>query len=236
MDYIRKAELRGQANFGWLDSKHTFSFGHYYDAKHMGISALRVINDDWVEPSAGFDTHGHKDMEIISYVQKGVIEHVDSIGNQYQIPAGEVQVMSAGSGIMHSEYNASKTDELKFLQIWVQPNVRGIKPSYQQQAIAQTTALTPLVTPTGDNGTLTIHQDAFISRLVLKTGQSQALEVGKRTGYLHIISGSVQASNEDHTKQVSLSAGDGVGLIKASKLNLIAEEEIEALWFDLPSV
>lgn len=146
---VRHAEDRGRANFGWLDSKHTFSFGSYYDPKHMGFSELRVINDDLVQPNAGFDTHGHRDMEIISYVLEGVIAHKDSEGNVQTLPAGEFQLMSAGKGIYHSEYNASETDPLRFLQIWIQPNTFGNKPGYQQKDFGRNAGLTTIATPNG---------------------------------------------------------------------------------------
>ena len=120
---------RSKVNLGWLNSNHSFSFGHYYDVNHMGFSVLRVINDDVVQPGRGFDTHGHKDMEIVSYVVKGALKHKDSAGNEYQVPAGDIQVMSAGRGIMHSEYNASDTEEVNFLQIWILPNQKGGLPT-----------------------------------------------------------------------------------------------------------
>jgi redox-sensitive bicupin YhaK (pirin superfamily) len=126
MKYIRKSEDRGVANFGWLQSKHSFSFGQYHDPKHMGVSVLRVINDDIVMPGQGFGEHGHRDMEIISYVIEGALKHDDNTGNSYVVPAGDVQRMSAGRGVTHSEFNASSTDKVKFLQIWIQPNVRGV--------------------------------------------------------------------------------------------------------------
>ena len=135
MVYMRKAEERGKVNLGWLRSNHSFSFGHYYDVNHMGFSVLRVINDDVVQPGRGFDTHGHKDMEIVSYVVKGALKHKDSAGNEYQVPQGDIQIMSAGSGIMHSEYNASDTEEVNFLQIWIVPNQKGGEPTYRQRAL-----------------------------------------------------------------------------------------------------
>jgi len=138
---IRKAQDRGQANLGWLKSQHTFSFASYYDPQHMGVSSLRVINDDRVAPGAGFETHGHKDMEIISYVISGTIAHKDSFGNIKTLPAGEFQLMSAGKGIYHSEFNASNTEPLHFLQIWIQPDTLGIDAGYQQKAFAQTRAI-----------------------------------------------------------------------------------------------
>ncbi len=162
---VRHSDDRGSASFGWLDSKHTFSFGDYYDLKHMGFSALRVINDDIVQPSAGFATHGHRDMEIISYVLKGTIEHKDSEGNIQTLPVGEFQLMSAGRGIYHSEYNASDSDTLRFLQIWIQPNTFGNEPGYQQKDFGQAGGLTPIATPDGHDGTLQIKQDASLHQL-----------------------------------------------------------------------
>lgn len=228
MDYYRASEHRGTVDIGWLKSKHSFSFGHYYDPKHMGVSVLRVINDDTVMPGAGFDTHSHRDMEIISYVLKGKIEHKDSMGNHFQIPAGEVQRMSAGSGITHSEYNASSNDTLHFLQIWIKPNVMGSKPGYEQKSIPQTDKLTPLVTPDGANGTLSIQQDASIYRLRLKQGDSIALSTKGRTGYLHLIEGSLK------TGAGQLVAGDAMAISNQSQWRVTAESQLEALWFDLP--
>ena len=228
MQYIRKSESRGKVDFGWLQSKHSFSFGHYYDANHMGVSVLRVINDDSVMPGRGFDTHGHRDMEIISYVIEGALKHKDSTGNDYLVPAGEIQRMSAGKGVMHSEFNASDSEPVKFLQIWIQPNVRGIAPSYQQQRIQQQGALTPLITPNGENDTLSIHQDVNISRLVLEKGQSFNLTVDNRLGYLHLIKGQLVANAE------TFAAGDAFSLGEQESYQLVATDEVEALWFDLP--
>jgi redox-sensitive bicupin YhaK (pirin superfamily) len=227
--YYRAADARGKANFGWLNSQHTFSFGNYYDADHMGISVLRVINDDIVAPGAGFDNHGHRDMEIISYILEGSIEHKDSMGNQFVVPAGDVQRMSAGTGVMHSEFNASKTEPLKFLQIWISPNVKGVKPSYEQMPIVQSLTMTPLVTPDGRNGSLSIHQDANLSRLQLKAGESYDLVAQKRVGYLHVIEGgSVNVGK-------GLKAGDGLGIIKDQLSVIAGDNGLVALWFDLPS-
>lgn len=226
--YIRRATQRGKANFGWLNSHHSFSFGSYYDPAHMGVSVLRVINDDIVKGGYGFDTHGHRDMEIISYIVAGAIEHQDSTGNRFIVPAGEVQRMSAGSGIMHSEYNASKTDDLNFLQIWIKPNINGMTPSYEQKRIEQDGKLTPLANPTGDNGALKLHQDATLYRLVLQQGETIPLELPGRIGYLHIIKGDVKTAND------SLSAGDGIALNSGERLDLAATSPLEALWFDLP--
>jgi quercetin 2,3-dioxygenase len=235
MNYLRRNEERGRANFGWLDSKHSFSFGHYYDPQHMGISVLRVINDDTVAPGAGFDTHGHQNMEIISYVLEGSIEHKDSTGNHYRIPAGEVQRMSAGTGVTHSEYNASKEAPLKFLQIWIQPKDMDIEPSYQQRAIVQSAALTALVTPDGEANSLHIHQDARIYRLRLKTGEKAALTTRGNHGYLHIITGSADVQRKDVT--TALAAGDALGgsLTSEEHFQVKAKNnDFEALWFELP--
>jgi len=229
VDYIRKSDARGRANFDWLDSRHSFSFGSYYDPGHMGISVLRVINDDTVRGGTGFGAHGHRDMEIISYVLEGTIEHRDSIGNHFVVPAGEVQRMSAGSGIQHSEFNASRAEPLHFLQIWIEPNVTGIAPSYQQAKIEQKGSLTPLVTADGRGGSLSMHQDASLYRLRLRPGENFTLETGGRTGYLHIIRGAAD------TGQTRLAAGDGAGFIRTPEQAIVAGAEgLEALWFDLP--
>ncbi|GEA10586.1 pirin family protein [Alteromonas sp. KUL49] len=230
MKYVRKSDSRGTANFGWLQSKHSFSFGSYYDPNHMGVSVLRVINDDTVKPGAGFDTHGHRDMEIISYVIEGALKHKDSTGNSYEVPAGEIQRMSAGKGVMHSEFNASNTEDVKFLQIWIQPNVMGIEPGYEQKAIAQDGQLTPLVTPNGEAGSLSMNQNASMYRLVLEPGEGYELSTGNRVGYLHIIKGELEAQEE------LLSAGDAFALGNNEKVSLTAKSTIEALWFDLPPV
>lgn len=227
--YYRPSSERGKANFGWLDSHHSFSFGHYYDPEHMGFSVLRVINDDRVAAGAGFDTHGHRDMEIISYITQGSIEHEDSMGNRFVIPAGDIQRMSAGRGVTHSEYNHSKEGELTFLQIWIEPNVRGIEPGYEQKPVEQSGQLTELVTPDGRNGTLMMHQNASISRLVLSEGESIQLDNGKRSGYLHGLEGSADADG------YSLANGDGLGVDQNSLTIKAGPEGFCGLWFDLPS-
>src|SRR5215471_16332185 len=161
----RAAKERGQAKFGWLDSKHSFSFGHYYDPAHMGFGPLRVINEDRVTPGAGFDTHGHQDMEIISYVLEGALEHKDSIGTGSVIRPGDVQRMSAGSGIRHSEFNHSKQDPVHFLQIWLLPERDGIKPGYEQKtfdANEKRGKLRLVISPDARDGSLKVHQDASL--------------------------------------------------------------------------
>lgn len=246
MIYIRKADERGKVNLGWLQSKHSFSFGHYYDAQHMGISALRVINEDEVIPGHGFGTHGHRDMEIVSYVIEGALKHEDSSGNKYVVPAGDIQRMSAGRGVTHSEFNASKTEKVKFLQIWILPDRKGIEPSYEQNAVAQQGALTPLVTPRGTEGTLSINQDASIFRLMLDEGEIYSLNTANRTGYLHIISGDAEVNGSD-TESTDIngisteafesqvfSGGDAFAIGAHERVHITATSPIEALWFDLP--
>ena len=228
---LRLAHERGQANFGWLDSKHTFSFGSYHDAKHMGYSALRVINDDKVEPGAGFGTHGHKDMEILSYVTQGVIAHKDSMGNVKHLPVGEFQLMSAGSGITHSEYNASDTDDLTFLQIWIVPDSQGGKPGYQQKDFGQAQGLTKIMTQTGQDGTLKVKQDASLSQLILAPGTSLTLAIdGERNTYIH------QVVGEININQRCLKQGDGAKINQLTTLFLSNQgaQSASALVFDLP--
>ena len=235
MHYFRPAGERGSVDLGWLKSQHSFSFANYYDPKHMGYSVLRVINQDRVAPSKGFGTHQHKDMEIISYVISGVVEHIDSMGNRYQVPAGDIQVMSAGTGVSHSEFNGSDVDDLEFLQIWIKPQQTGLAPAYQQARISQSQVLTPLVTPDGRDGSLIMNQDAALYRLAIEANSQFNLEVMKACGYLHVVSGAAnlqQASGSAHT----LRPGDGVGVSGEQALTIHTEDySFEALWFDLPS-
>ncbi len=228
MHYIRRAEERGRTEFGgWLSSRHSFSFGGYYDPEHMGFSTLRVINDDRVAPGAGFDAHGHRDMEIISYVLEGALRHEDSAGHQHLVSAGEVQLMSAGAGIVHAEYNNSEDEPVRFLQIWMEPEQRGTPPGYAQDVIAQHGALTPLVTPDGSNNTLSMRQNASLSRLVLDAGEALRLPDAEKA-YLHVIEGVL--TFED----TQLSPGDAVGLTQ-SGLTVRAQEAVHALYFELPA-
>lgn len=229
MYYFRYGNERGKANFGWLNSRHSFSFGSYHDPEHMGFSALRVINDDTVQGGAGFDTHGHRDMEIISYVLKGSIEHKDSMGQQYIVPAGDIQRMSAGTGVTHSEFNHSKSEPLHFLQIWIIPNQRGTAPSYEQKTVAQDGLLTPLVTPDGREGSLSMQQDASLYRLQLETGDDIELSTQQRPGYLHIIEGELTVNGN------TLKAGDALGASRED-LSINAKSGLTALWFDLPDL
>src|SRR3970040_3025505 len=193
MIQLRKAEDRGHANHGWLDSWHTFSFADYHDPRHMGFSALRVINEDRVQPGAGFPTHGHRDMEIISYVLEGALEHQDSLGNGSVIRPGDVQRMSAGTGVTHSEDNASHTEPVHLLQIWIRPNQRGLVPEYEQKELPETarrSRLCLVASPDGCDASLTIHQDAFLYVTLLGRGESvtHALAPG-RSAYLHVARG-----------------------------------------------
>lgn len=227
---IRPAEERGHANFGWLDSHHTFSFGHYYDPKHMGFSSLRVINDDTVSPSMGFETHGHKDMEIISLVTQGTIAHKDSAGNVRELPAGEYQLMSAGKGIFHSEFNASRTDTLKFLQIWIQPNSVGGSPGYQQKSFGESEGFTTIITPDGRDGTLQIKQDMSLTQLILKQQDDAQWPIQKdRRYYVHIVEGQLTLNDD-----FELGQGDGAKIEQLELLKFAKQsEQVKVLLFDL---
>ena len=228
---IRESNSRGKASLGWLDSRHTFSFGQYYDPHHMGVSALRVINDDKVAPGAGFSTHGHSNMEIISLVTQGGMIHKDSEGNIQSLPAGEYQLMSAGTGIMHSEYNASKQFPLHFLQIWIQPSERDGKPGYQQKRFNVNSGLNLIISPDGRNGTLKIKQDVYLSELNLTSKARLDVPVDKdRLYYLHVISGSVMAED------TIVNEGDGATISALSKVSFTSQADLplKAIWFDLP--
>lgn len=232
MVLFKAAQSRGHTDIGWLNSRHSFSFGEYYDPQQMGVSVLRVINDDHVKPGAGFPTHGHRDMEIISYVLEGAIEHQDSMGHRYQLKAGEVQRMSAGTGITHSEYNASKDKPLHFLQIWIEPRQQGVQPSYEQAAIPQKGVLTPIVTEDGREGSLTLGQDANLYRLKLSAGESVDLPVGSPGHrYLHLIEGEGVINGQP------LKPGDAAHWVSPTSdpQRLVAGSEgLESLWFELP--
>lgn len=226
---IRRSEERGPANHGWLQSRHTFSFAGYYDPAHMGVSALRVINDDKVAPGRGFATHSHQDMEIISYVKKGTIEHKDSMGNKEKLPPGEFQLMSAGTGVTHSEYNPSLSDGLEFLQIWIEPNVLGIEPGYQQKRFDDVDGLQLIASPDARDGSLHVHQDASLYQLRLGDGDSatHTLELG-RTAYVHVVDGDITIDGQ------VLHEGDGATVREVSSIDFSASSNSEALMFDLP--
>jgi hypothetical protein len=229
---VRPAAERGTVNLGWLDSRHSFSFGHYYDPDHMGFGALRVINEDRVRPGAGFDTHGHQDMEIISYVLEGALEHKDSIGTGSVIRPGDVQVMSAGTGIRHSEFNHSKKEPVHFLQIWVLPNRQGLPPRYDQKsfpASEKRDRLRLVGSPDGRDGSIVIHQDADIYDALLSNGHvvTQPVRPGRKS-WVQVVSGAVEVNG------AAAVAGDGVAAENEALLSITSRaEDSEVLVFDL---
>lgn len=229
---VRPTQARGQANLGWLDSKHTFSFGHYYDPEHMGFGSLRVINEDKIQPGQGFGTHSHENMEIISYVLAGELEHKDSIGNGSVIRPGDVQRMSAGTGIAHSEFNASSTELVHLLQIWILPNQLGVEPSYEQKYFPEAERqgkLRLVASPNGEDGSVTIHQDARLY-VALLNERDRATHYTKsnRSMWLQMARGSGEVNNQ------FLQAGDGVAITQTSDLEFIAtSDNTEILLFDL---
>jgi len=226
---IRRSDERGQADHGWLQSRHTFSFAGYYDPEYMGVSKLRVINDDKVIPGRGFGTHSHQDMEIISYVKKGIIEHKDSMGNIEKLPAGEFQLMSAGTGVTHSEYNPSTTEPLAFLQIWIEPDTLGIKPGYQQKHFGTQQGMKLIVSPDGRDGSLRIQQNASLYQLRLNKDESAShLLATGRTVYIHVVSGSINVNGEQ------LNEGDGAEINQDNEINFSGLECSETFVFDLP--
>ncbi len=228
---IRHAAERGHANHGWLDSYHTFSFASYYDPEHMGFSTLRVINDDTVAPGGGFGTHGHQDMEIISYVLEGALAHKDSMGNGSVIRPGDVQRMSAGTGVRHSEFNASDNEPVHFLQIWVEPEEAGLQPGYEQKTFLDEEKrgrLRLLGSRDGRDGSLTIHQDVDLYATRLDAGESISHEViAGRKAWIHIARGDAAIETR------RLSAGDGVALEGPATVTLTGVADAEALLFDL---
>ena len=228
---LRLAGDRGHANHGWLDSFHSFSFADYYNAEHMGFGPLRVINEDRVRPGMGFGTHGHRDMEIISYVLEGQLSHKDNIGNGSVITPGDVQRMSAGRGVMHSEFNPSQSEGAHFLQIWIEPSVRGIPASYEQsrvEAEAKRGRLALIAGPEGSGAAVTIHQDARIYSVLLDGDESvtHALAPGRRA-YVHVARGSVELDG------VPLSAGDAARIEDVAQITLGKGAGAEVLVFEL---
>lgn len=228
---VRKAEERGHANHGWLDTYHTFSFANYYDPKHMGFRALRVINEDRVNPTAGFGTHGHKDMEIITYVLDGALEHKDSIGTGSVIKPGEVQRMSAGTGIMHSEFNHSQTEPVHLLQIWILPDTKGLPPSYEQREFQVTKNpgnLQLVAAKDGREGAVTVHQDVELYAAVLEPNQqvSYALKP-ERHAWIQVARGGINLNG------LSLKKGDGVAISDETNVVIEAMTDAEFLLFDL---
>ena len=228
---IRRAGERGHADHGWLNSYHTFSFAHYYDPAHMGFRSLRVINDDRVAPGMGFGTHPHRDMEIFSYVLEGTLEHKDSMGNGRQLKPGRIQLMSAGSGITHSEFNPSRSEPLHFLQIWIQPRERGLTPGYTEWHPKAEQADAPkvlVISPDGRDSSATIHQDAEIYRIRLKPGQTVTHDLRAGRGvWLQIVEGTLTLNG------LAMEAGDGASTEHPSRLTLKAAQQTEAILFDL---
>ncbi|MEL6130819.1 MAG: pirin family protein [Cyanobacteria bacterium J06633_23] len=229
---IRTASERGNANFGWLDSRHTFSFGSYYDPAHMGFGTLRVINEDKVAPGQGFPTHSHRDMEIISYVVDGALEHKDSLGNGSVIRPGDVQRMSAGTGISHSEYNASKDSPVHFLQIWVLPEKQGIDPGYEQTYFSpeeKQGKLRLVGSNDGRDGSVTIHQNMNLYAARLTTGDQVNHRLpASRVAWVQVVRGAIALNGQ------SLSAGDGAAITATESLAIQGQSnEAEILLFDM---
>lgn len=229
---LRKSEERGRANFGWLDSRHSFSFGHYYDPEHMGFGALRVINDDRVAGGGGFPAHPHSNMEIISYVLEGALQHKDNIGSGSVIRPGDVQRMSAGSGIRHSEFNASKTEPVHFLQIWIIPEKEGLTPGYEQKSFSaeeKRGTLRLIGSRTGRENSVVIHQDVDLYATLLGEGETvrHTLKSGRKA-WVQVASGSLTVNGQ------LLRAGDAVAIEAAGEITLAGTADLaEALLFDL---
>jgi quercetin 2,3-dioxygenase len=229
---IRRAQDRGYADHGWLKSFHSFSFADYHDPDHVEFGVLRVINEDRVSPGQGFGTHSHRDMEIISYVLKGELAHKDSTGTSSTIRPGDVQRMSAGSGVQHSEFNPSASDGVHFLQIWIQPNVRGVAPSYEEKRFSaeeKRGRLRLIASPDRAEGSVLIQQDARVYAGLFDGAESAGLTIGPgRRAYVHMARGAVTANG------VALQAGDALKLTDTGKLTLEQGRDAEVLVFDLP--
>ena len=227
----RRFADRGRTKIDWLDSRHTFSFGDYHDPGQMGFRTLRVINEDRVRPGAGFPTHGHRDMEIITYILEGALEHKDSIGTGSVIRPGEAQRMSAGAGITHSEFNHSKTDPVHFLQIWITPSARAIAPGYEQRTIDDAKArggFAPVGSPDGRDQSVKIHQDAVLSVAKLERGQTVGTNLKKgRHGWVQVARGEVAVNG------IALAEGDGAAISDEEKVTIVADSPAEVLLFDL---
>jgi hypothetical protein len=228
---VRKSAERGHINMGWLDTYHTFSFGEYYDPEHMGFGPLRVINDDRIEPAKGFGTHGHRDMEIITYVLEGGIAHRDSMGNGSVILPGNVQRMSAGKGVMHSEFNPSQNEQTHLLQIWIEPNVKGISPSYEEKNFGSEEKrgrLRLIASPDGSEGSVTIHQDARVYAGLLDGDDQATVRLDKgHKAYLHVARGQVSVNG------TVLKAGDGLKAVNEDEIEIRNGRQAEVLLFDL---
>jgi quercetin 2,3-dioxygenase len=228
---LRKSSARGHAMHGWLDSHHTFSFAAYYDPAQMGFRSLRVINEDRVAAGGGFPTHAHRDMEIFTYVVSGALEHKDSMGNGRELRPGQIQLMSAGSGITHSEFNPSGSESAHFLQIWIKPRILGLTPSYTEwhpSPESEHSSKVLVISADGRDGSATIQQDADIYRLRLHSGQSIGHEVAAGRGlWLQLIRGDVTVNG------TTLAAGDAISTEEAGQFNITATTDAEAIFFDL---
>ena len=228
---IRPAKERGHAQHGWLDSHHTFSFADYYDPRHMGFRTLRVINDDRVAPGQGFGAHSHKDMEIISYVLEGALAHKDSMGTGEVIRPGDVQRMSAGRGVTHSEFNASDSEPVHFLQIWIQPSQRGVPPSYEQKSFPASERqgrLRVVAAPDGREGSVSIHADAVVHAALLDAGERAELPLSPdRHAWVHVARGQVKVNGQ------LLGEGDGAAFSSEERVQLEGVAGAEVLLFDL---
>ena len=229
---LRRAHDRGHASLGWLDSWHSFSFADYHDPLHMGFGPLRVINEDRVQPGMGFGTHGHRDMEIISYVLDGALEHKDSLGNGSVIRPGHVQRMSAGTGVRHSEYNPSPSEGVHFLQIWIEPARRGVAPGYEEKhfdAASKRGQLRLVASPDGRDGSVTIHQDALVYAALIDGAETatHSLAPGRRA-YVHVARGEVTANGQE------LLAGEALKATGEREIHLEAGRDSEVIVFDLP--
>jgi hypothetical protein len=231
MIQVRPAADRGRTEWGWLDSRHTFSFGEYHDPSHMGFRALRVINDDRVKAGAGFGTHGHRDMEILSYVLEGALAHKDSSGGGGVVRPGEIQFMRAGTGVTHSEYNDSKAEPVHFLQVWIVPDTRGLKPAYGQQAFDRDAArrrLVLLASGDGREGSIQVQQDVDLWVTLLGADERRAFPLRPgRHAWVHVARGSVSVNG------VTLREGDGAAVSREDALTLIGADPAEVLVFDL---
>lgn len=228
---VRKSQERGHANHGWLESYHSFSFAGYHDPKYMGFRALRVINENRVEPGRGFDAHSHRDMEILSFVLDGALEHKDNMGNGSVIRPGELQLMRAGTGVTHSEYNHSETEPVHFLQIWIIPDAEGLEPAYDQKAFPQeerSGRLKLLASPDGTDGSVQVHQDVSLYSAILGSGEvlSERLSEG-RYAWVQVISGDLTVNGH------AVSGGDGVAIAKEDEISLAASGPAEILLFEL---
>lgn len=229
---LRRSADRGHAQHGWLESRHSFSFAEYHDAAHMGFGPLRVINEDRVQPGMGFGTHGHRDMEIMSYVLEGELEHKDSMGNGSIIAPGDVQRMSAGRGVQHSEYNPSKTQAVHFLQIWIEPSTHGIAPGYEQKHVSEQDKqgrLCLIAAPEGEGGAVLIHQDARVYAALLDGADvvTHLLHRGRRA-YVYVARGAV------HANDIRLATGDAAKISGEATVRIDRAENAEVLLFDLP--